>query len=146
MNPSLIVAINFNNIEIINTILDYYGDSIQYETYQLEKAMELILLSYINLYNMNQTTLDVINRILEIKYINPNYFYIPPEENSDDDSDDDNNDTNEEEEELEEYNQTFLLCACKKNDIDMVKRLLKLDKIDANIFSNYRYNKTFTKI
>ena len=232
----LTIALKKKKIEIINAILDFYGENLQNQNLQLTKAMEIIFSIYMSA-KRNDCFMPIINHFLEIKNINPNNLYSSntkieiydidddkeEEENSDnedymqlhikkiienkmtisdihkkylvkvgnidedeenslnyenksanyeikdvdyfvsdvmtylemnyekekvDDVDDDDDDSHmttykykknksqipKNVEELGSIN-SFLLCACARNDVNMVKKLLNLDQIDVNLYS-----------
>lgn len=151
----LSIAVKNNNLEIVDILINFYGDSIKNKTRELDEVMKIIIESY----STNKYNQKVIDLILKIEHIDPNYVYykveIPSndENSSDDDDTDTDDDTNDNydyynndndcddydynneccsNDDIDEYNCNLLICACKNNDIDMVKMLLKLEKINVN--------------
>ena len=104
-NTPLIIAANNFNLEIFNLILDYYGDDIKYQQWQIDVLVEKALYLLISPNSEQDAKIEpVINRILEIKYIESNIF--------------------------DKYFTEF----CNKNNVEAVKRLLDLDKTNPNIY------------
>ncbi|KAK8838680.1 hypothetical protein M9Y10_032718 [Tritrichomonas musculus] len=140
----LLIAIRENNLEIIDCILDFYGDEIQYEKQQLELIMKEIFEIYTK-YRNKSKYLNVINRILDIKYIDPNYLYCytrryyyddyNESEYEYQDYDDDDDDDEYYENNHIKFCETFLIKACRNNDIQIVKKLLNFNNIDVNKYS-----------
>lgn len=121
----LICSIVNCNYDIINEILNFYGDDIQSQTLQLDKAIIIILLKIIstisnnnfdNVRTKNQLAaneqkcklLPILKRILQIKNIDLNTHASEC---------------------------TLLSYACESNEIDIVKMLLETDRIDVNAYS-----------
>ena len=147
INPSLYnkngitplqVALQNKSVDIIKAVLDFYGDDILHYPYEIANMVNKVLGFYIKAsdYKNNETTFgkaysyygchhkemkkkdeiesvannkikDIILRILEIKDFDPNAIVDKS---------------------------TFLIEACIKNDVDIVKALLKLPKIDPNMY------------
>ncbi|KAK8840572.1 hypothetical protein M9Y10_030782 [Tritrichomonas musculus] len=128
----LISSIRNYYIEVMNAILDFYGDGIQSQMWQIDEAFKYIFQKFSSngeyrnpigtcIYgcssnkssekNLNKDEklkiLDVINRLIQIKNIDLNHPI-----NTD----------------------TFLTYACKINEIDLIKILLKSDNIDVNLY------------
>ncbi|KAK8872183.1 hypothetical protein M9Y10_007947 [Tritrichomonas musculus] len=98
------IMLAFPNVEMISAILDFYGDEILLQTVQLSYLMIETLHS---LFAKEPEAMSILMRILDIKNLPVNEV-IEDEEN-------------------------FLTYACKKNNVDVVKMLLKLEQIDVNI-------------
>lgn len=117
----LISSIKLNNIEIIDALLDFYGEEFQSNTWMITDVMNALINLYKNKiyktvylcyairksYLENDQLFDIIKRFFDIKSIDPNFS---------DDS-------------------TFLYKACVDNKIEMVEYFLTLDKIDVNKYS-----------
>lgn len=160
----MIVAIEKLNIDIINAILDFYGDDIKFQKKQLDKAVKIVFNLYSSISSMKDPRcIEVIKRILDIKYIDVNYIYRNPlkdqirdeefeinqsvnySEDEENDKNIDNIDMNADDENHHHHHHkkkskqnnkfTFMLCACINNDIEMVERLLKIETIDVNQYS-----------
>ena len=108
-DTALIIASNNLNLDILNAILDFYGDNIQYQKWQLDSLARKTL-NQLNSgeWKSNQNVKKFINRVLEIKCIDPNLY---------------------------DNNYSFLIFACESNEIEIVKKLLKLEYIDVNLYS-----------
>ena len=112
INPSLCIKNKFSpfvnaidnlNVEIMDAILDFYGPKIQ--QWQINKGLKVFIGNYYRSNNSNFKSkyLDVLNRLLEIEYIDLNIQY---------------------------KGRSLFSYACEKNEIDIVKIMLKYDKID----------------
>lgn len=90
----LIIAAMSMNLDILNLILDFYGDEIQNQKSQLDS----LILKTMNLMNIpewksKQDIINIINRVLDIKFIDPNVF---------------------------KNDNTMLMLACESNEINIV--------------------------
>lgn len=129
--PLITAIINFN-MEIINVLLDFYGDKVEGQLWQLNVSLEIILekilcndendrklnhldpaivhdvLKKENQKNYHQTVLGVIKRLLEIKNINLN---------------------------CHSKRYTLLTYACEIDDIDLVKMLIESNNVNVNSYA-----------
>lgn len=107
----LISAIDDLNLDMINLILDYFGDDIQSNLWQINNSLENILRTMISDGNGNKcvdkNTLLVLDRLVQIKNVDLNLNFS---------------------------NESFLLFACKKNEIELANILLKSENIDVNLY------------
>ena len=117
----LTTAICRCDLEITNAILDFYGDDIQDQRWQINEALTKIFddsprsgFSFgKRKENENEKEekkkkiVTILLRILEIKSINPNLHF---------------------------NNKTLLTYACQNNSIELVQSLLKYDNIDLNLY------------
>lgn len=106
----LMIAIKNYNIDIFNTIIEFYNEDIQSYKWQIEKAIK----NYLILSNKNQDEKvnekkknSMLIRISEIKFIDLEPLF---------------------------NNNTLLTYACSTNNIDLVLQLLKNDDIDVNLY------------
>ncbi|KAK8892326.1 hypothetical protein M9Y10_029552 [Tritrichomonas musculus] len=111
VNPSLCDSNNYTplmnampNHEIINAILDFYGDDFIYQTKQLnfllKNTLELLM-------EEEQVAILILDKIIRIKNLNLNDIY---------------------------HDENFLLFACKSNNFEVFNMLYKLEKIDLNVY------------
>lgn len=118
----LILAVSNFNFEILNAILEFYGDDIESQKWQVDEAVKEALKIISNngkgintnhwdlriIENNDQRIRSVLKRLLEIKCVNPNCH-------------------------CNKY--TLLSYACERNEIDIVKMLLNIDKTDVNTYA-----------
>ena len=110
----LIKAIINLNLEIINKIIAFYGNDNPDLKWQLEKAIDYILIHNENDSNKEKNKKSMIlYRLLEIKCIDLNHHF-------------------------DDF--TLLTYACSVNDIDLVRYLLQFDSIDVNLYEPTKGN------
>lgn len=135
INPSLYESNGFtplisavscsSDIEILNELLQFYGDDIQFQSWQIYNALKIIMKNYLSVIDhrsgrfgydgykkkeQNQPRdkfFDIINRLLQLKTVNFNH---PIDKN------------------------TLLTFACEINENELVQMILKYDKIDVNSY------------
>ena len=101
----LIIAAHSCNYEIFNTILDFVGDDIQNQQWQLDIiAQKIATLIKSSKWEANSNISKIFDRFLKIKFIDKSLF------------------------------ENFFLEACEKNNIEIVKKLLEYDAVDVNTY------------
>lgn len=136
----LISAITKLNLEITNVLLDFYGDKIKSQMWQLNKALKRILrqlsgIMFDNRYDEDED--DDVNEIIDIG-IDDNAEYSSFLKKNQDNilnivkrlMDIENIDLN-----CHVHKYTLLTYACEANEIDMIKTLIKSDKVDVNSYA-----------
>ncbi|KAK8842926.1 hypothetical protein M9Y10_025792 [Tritrichomonas musculus] len=104
----LISAIINLNIDLVDMIINFYGSNIQSQIWQLNEGIKRILLKLSSSHRKDTRILAILNRLIEIDNIDLN---------------------------IHEGRYTLLTYACEANEINIVKMLLKLDKVDVNLYA-----------
>lgn len=111
-NP-LRIAFHKVNFEIIEAILDFFGDDIQHHTSELNIisretviALSSFTIAYLSFSSQVLNINKIYNRVTDIKYIDPNFVW---------------------------NNTSLLINASKYDNLEAAKKLLKNEKIDPNL-------------